>query len=140
MSAASHRIVNWDKMKSVINPLLGKCQVCKCDGLELTETSRINFASNFEVVCKTCNLKAKKLEQHIFYLQREYNKMITTTVNSQKNKSNAYQNLANRKTALKKMKCSKEQMRVHPIPNKRRNKVKEINRTRVNLKSIFEQC
>ena len=110
---APHRIVNWKALQETVNPVLDKCSVCKKRGLKLVEKSRISLASTFELECTTCKAKVEKLEQHIFYLQRQ--------LANGKNRK-LYVNLANQKAKLEKLKDLSSAKRVHPIPNKKLNR------------------
>ena len=110
---APHRIVNWKALQETVNPALGKCSVCKQDGLKLVEKSRISLASTFEIDCATCKGKKEKLEQHIFYLQRQ--------LADGKNRK-LYVNIANQKAKLEKLKNLSRAKRIHPIPNKKLNR------------------
>ena len=55
------------------------------------------------------------MEQHIFYLQRQY---------AEAKSRKRYINIANEKAKLKKLKASLNVKRVHSIPNKKLNKGK----------------
>ena len=109
VESAPHRIVNWKALQDTVNPLLDKCSVCKQEGLKLVEKSRISLASTFEIECATCKWKEEKLEQHIFYLQRQH---------AEAKSRKLYVDIANKKATLKILKASLRGKRVHPIPNK----------------------
>ena len=90
--SAPHRIVNWKALQETVNPLLDKCSVCKQEGLKLVEKSRISLASTFEIECSTCKWKEEKMEQHIFYLQRQL---------AEAKSRKLYVDIANKKAKLK---------------------------------------
>ena len=88
--------MNWEATQDTINAALDKCSVCKQRGLKLVETSRISLARTFEIECETYRYKKERLEQHIFYLQRQY---------AEAKSRKLHVNISNEKTKLKKLKA-----------------------------------
>ena len=55
-----------DNLVRVVNENLKDCKYCKGNRLELKMDRRIGLASNYKLVCTSCDEKDRSLEQHIY--------------------------------------------------------------------------
>ena len=72
---APNRLVHWNTLKSVVDNHLGPCSTCHLKGMTLEEKGSCSFATNFEIVCGTCDEQTEKKRKEIVYLNKRVRDM-----------------------------------------------------------------
>ena len=65
-----------DDLVRTVNANLKDCTFCKGSCLELKVDRQIGLATNYKLVCKSCDVKDDSLRQRIFYLKRKFHESI----------------------------------------------------------------